>query len=113
MSSPFCRVKELLDLERELIIAGKLSELAQMESSKSAALKNWVDASPCKEQITRISATLNRNHRLLTAAADGVSLAIDRYREIRVLSENFVRYMSDGKRDFTPICGSQRLNQSR
>lgn len=96
-----------------MIIAGKLSRLAQLERAKSEAFDVWFHSSPEKQQITRISRSLDRNQRLYMAAQNGVSLAIDKYNEIRNLSENFVRYMSDGQRDSTSVSGGQRLNQSR
>ncbi len=72
------RLEELLTRERQALVAGRLSELDAMGTTKVRLLQQMTAETCPPDALRKLHADLMRNQALLTASARGVRTAIER-----------------------------------
>lgn len=75
-------LEELLDAERDLVLAGEILKLEHLAGQKESLLAHLAGARPDSASLTRIRQDLDRNARILTAAGQGIRHALERVRDL-------------------------------
>ncbi len=90
-------LEDLLERERSLILAGRLSDLARLAPLKESLIET-ISALRDPKALGRLKAAARRNEALLAAAATGVRSALNRVREIRGQAGTLQTDGADGSR---------------
>lgn len=88
-------LEDLLDRERELILAGKIAELSRIQRHKERLLSRLATQKNGR-LLTRIRQRAERNQTLLTASARGLKAARKRIESFTVTSTPMRTYSADG-----------------
>ena len=91
-------LEDLLDLEKSILLAGKLFDLPRLEKRKTLLLRALREAPPNEpEQINRLKRTAEANASLLLASGRGLKAAIRQIVEAKSQSGQSV-YDTNGRR---------------
>ena len=95
---------DLLDREREALLAGDLDKIAGLHEEKAQAIDrlNKLDLKE-EEQVMALRQKADRNQELLNSALDGIRSVARRLAEVRRVKESFETYDSNGNRNSVPI----------
>lgn len=90
---------ELLDLEREALIEGKLEQLGNMTAEKEK-LVDRINALPevPRSELAPVQVKVNRNQVLLQSALEGIRAVANRMAEMRRVRKGLDTYDRSGKK---------------
>lgn len=100
---PLDELDALLDAEREHLLTGRLTALADLLASKEILIERVLEmGSLATSQGTAIQTKLARNQLLLDRAAQGIRTVAARLAALRQVRERLDIYNAQGKRSSVP-----------
>lgn len=97
---------DLLDRERQAILAGDLDMLARQAGEKARLLERLAGSTADSTRIERLRIKADRNQELLVAVARGIKSVSRRLKEMKAPKANFRTYGKAGMRPETAVKGS-------
>jgi len=89
----------VLDQERQAILAGDTETLAGFDAQKATLAEKLKTGPKNSGELAAISAALNRNARLLSAAITGVKAARSRLAALAAVRDGLSTYSATGNRE--------------
>ncbi|MCB1364734.1 MAG: flagellar biosynthesis protein FlgN [Rhodobacteraceae bacterium] len=95
----FEALDELLDRERQALVAGELNVLADLMVRKETLMRD-IGAAGVGEQagLNRLRDKVNRNHALLNGALEGIRAVAGRMADLRQVRRGLETYDSSGRK---------------
>ena len=90
------RAETYLERERDILLSGRIKELAGLADTRAAVLSTLAGASGDAARIKRLRAMAARNGTLLAASAHGVNRALKRLKELRKATGPIGSYSATG-----------------
>lgn len=102
----------LLEEERELILAGRFSDLTKTAMCKEKLVQEVASKNPNDDAILhRISKRLERNRALLTSVVDGLRAASSRLGMLRQTRDSLGFYDREGRKENRTIQSAKALER--
>ena len=91
------RAEDYLRHERDILLSGRLTELAGLEETRAAVLSTLADNTGDAQRIKRLRTLATHNGSLLRASAEGVNRAMKRLAELRRSAGPIGSYSATGR----------------
>ena len=104
------RLESLVDRERQVLLEGRLDQIAQLVSEKSLLIEALRDTIPeTAERIAPLQLKMRRNQELFDHALAGIRVVSDRLTHLREQGKAVQVYDALGRRETIGDAGETRL----